>query len=170
MSAGQALRGCCATHCHPRNNPDCLSTIRYWFNQTFVMPVKMPLYALWKWWPARYSFLVCFLFYVALASGLPRITIRQTIYDLNESVNFKLLLWHVLTVMACVFISFVCLEWFCDSNANPDHPGNRSAALDKVSAYNGDGTTIDLGTVPPAEDGDVIQMEEPCRNGGSSSD
>src|SRR5262249_7992860 len=106
------------------NGTVCATCLRYWANQTFVMPLKMPVAALWKWWPARYCFLVCFSIYLVLAVGLPPITFRQTVYDLNENINFKFLLWHLLNVFACAFMCFVCMEWREDSLRNPDNPIN----------------------------------------------
>jgi hypothetical protein len=145
----------------------CASCVRYWLNQTFVMPLKMPVAALWKWWPARYSFVVCFCIYVVLAAGLPTITFRQTVYELNENINFKFLLWHLLNVFACAFICFVCMEWWKETLDNPDHPANVSRRLAGVDVYNGDGTTAHVFSNDPTTTRRSTMAQEDGNIGGS---
>ena len=147
-----------------RGHHPCLSAFRYWIHQTFFMPIKMPVVIIYKWWPARYSFIICFALYLVLAVGLPPITLRQTVYDLNENLNFKLVVWHLLTVFACVFLGFFCIEWREESLNHPDCP-YYYANGNMISTYNGDGSAFNGGGSGDDDDDDDVNHRESGRQG-----
>lgn len=107
-SSSPTTSSCCCISCN-YNGPSRNIALSCW-----VKPFRVLYFTFSKWWIPRICLLFYIIFQIAVAFGF-RIKINQTIFDLNENISAREIMWFFIDIFWMFTIGFYVNEWVSDS-------------------------------------------------------
>ena len=103
MSSSSSPKCCCNFYwSNPRQN------ISFW-----CKPCRVLVSTFANWWIPRICLFFCSIFYIVVTFGF-KIGIHLSVYDLNENISAREIMWHMVSMCWSFFAAFYAVEWCKD--------------------------------------------------------
>ena len=87
---------------------------RAFIDNAIIKPFKIFGLTLYRWWLPRICMVLCIIFVLAIALGF-KITVNQSVFDLNENVSARGVMWYIVGIYTSIFIAFYVNEWIFET-------------------------------------------------------
>lgn len=78
-------------------------------------PFRILLATFVNWWIPRVCLFFCIIFYFVVAFGF-NIGVHLSVYDLNENISSREVMWHMVNIFWSFIVAFFCIEWWRDDH------------------------------------------------------
>lgn len=83
---------------------------------TWCFPLRVLYSTVTTWWIPRWCLFFYIIFTLVAALAYTKIVPEGGLYGLEENITVRMLLWHILSILASFFACFYCHEWTVLSN------------------------------------------------------
>lgn len=110
-----------------------------------LKPFKVFGFTLIRWWPPKLCILLCFILYIVLAAGF-RITANQSIFEFDNNIEDRSIVWYFISLFSSTFIAFYCHEWiiYDEEQSERDNYGKIISLENMTKSKERDHTNIDM--------------------------
>ena len=119
-SSSSAPKCCCSCYWNGPNKPG----IYFW-----CKPCRVLVNTFVNWWIPRICLFFCVIFYFVVTFGL-KIGIHLSVYELNENISAREIMWHMVSICWSFFAGFYVLEWWKDDKRDRNDDINRDSIYD----------------------------------------
>ena len=99
-------KSCCCCSCYVSNPRQDVAS--FW-----CKPFRALLATFANWWIPRFCLVFCIVFYFIVAFGF-KIGVHLSVYDLNENISAREIMWHMVNILWMPMVAFFCIEWYED--------------------------------------------------------